>query len=526
MKNKILLMMLLIVTTLSFNNCSDLEENPRFSLDSGTVFSTQEGAKQALNGVYALMAHEQFCGQWMIELCEDASGIGYARQATWMLELAGLNISESNVLSTNVWRQGYSAISNMNIFLKNLESSPLDDGVKSRFKGEVLFLRGFVYFQLTGMFGGLPIHTEPVGKDTADKSRSTRSEVYNQIEADLFEAIDNLKDKESLGQINEWACRALLAKIYFMRASQEDGTSGTQSVYWQKAKEQGDLVINQGAYSLDNSLTSLFDGTGSSPEVIFKLNFNDQGSTATRNGLSRIYSPPQANTQGQLWFRTQPSRSLYNFHADRYPGDPRMDVSYFHKSYTRYLANTTTFTLYPDRINPAQYRRPFYKKYFDINQNAAASTKDIIFYRYADLLLLMADVENELGNQPKALDYVNQVLGRARNSDGASASEPADWTGMSKEDFRYEIYLERHLELLAEGKAYVEVRRRGTEFFKRILERHNNNPNNDYSAPTVWASYTYDTSNANLEKNLLMPIPRAEISFNLLINDADQNPGY
>ena len=138
--------------------------------------------------------------------------------------------------------------------------------------------------------------------------------------------------------------------------------------------------------------------------------------------------------------------------------------------------------------------------------------------RYADLLLMLAEIENELNGPGNAYQYVNEVLARARTqADGTQAPEPADWSGMAQDEFRTRILRERQYELLGENHEWFDTRRRGYEYFlEEVIETHNNFPNLGNK------DFTYPVS----VKNMLLPIPSTELSNNTEISQADQNPGY
>lgn len=508
----------------------ELNEDPRYTLSSGTVFSTEGNIQNALNGIYVYMERSNFYGGRFFEGSEMGSGLGFAPKAAAVgAPIAGLDLEPTLAFTRSIWNTGFAALGQINLFLTNLESSQVDEDIKREYTGQGKFLRAFNYLQLTGLWGGLPIYTKATTSvEDAYVPKSSQEEVYDQIESDLLDAIDLLKPDNNYGKINQWAARALLAKVYFLRASQEDGINGTSSAYWQLAKEQGDIVINQGPYSLDPSFENLWDGHTQSPEKIFTLYFTlNQDPNA--NTLSRAFSPPASNIDGLLWYRNRASKEVFDYYNNKYPGDPRIDATFFHTSYMRYIANTQSWEstpLYPAVVDHNSRGWPYVKKHFDPNQSAKYSSKDITLYRYADLLLLMAEVENELDNSGLAQTYVNKVLKRAREADGVDSPEPADWPVMSKDDFRKEIFLERQFELYGEGKCYVEVRRRGTEWFGEILQRHNDNPNNMPDRNPNASDYIYDVSEGNLIKNMHWPIPDEEINFNEAINITDQNPGY
>ena len=78
------------------------------------------------------------------------------------------------------------------------------------------------------------------------------------------------------------------------------------------------------------------------------------------------------------------------------------------------------------KLNAYQTHWPIIKKYFDRAQVGQNAHKNIIVYRYAEMLLDMADVYNELGNTDKAISLANEVLKRARQS-VTDATQPADW---------------------------------------------------------------------------------------------------
>src|SRR5690606_3542907 len=120
------------------------------------------------------------------------------------------------------------------------------------------------------------------------------------------------------------------------------------------------------------------------------------------------------------------------------------------------------------------YGWPYFNKQFDAAATAQNSNKNLIVYRYADFLLLMADVENELGNTPTAVGYVNKVLSRARTSGTSTAVYPKDITTISQDDLRDRIFNERLFELAGELDMFTDVRRRGIEYFKKVVERHDN----------------------------------------------------
>jgi len=124
-----------------------------------------------------------------------------------------------------------------------------------------------------------------------------------------------------------------------------------------------------------------------------------------------------------------------------------------------------------------------------------------VVMRYADLLLTLAEAANEIGKTAEAVGYVNQIMARARQSQpyvvagqimeqywqrpaNTDAIEPKDWSttdyyvngaanAWTKEALRDSIMMERRFELLGEGTEFFDVRRRGPEYFKKMIDMVN-----------------------------------------------------
>lgn len=180
-----------------------------------------------------------------------------------------------------------------------------------------------------------------------------------------------------------------------------------------------------------------------------------------------------------------------------------------------------------------------FAKLYDQNQVGTASHKNLMVFRYAEMLLLMADVYNELGNTSKAIDLANEVLARARTSNPGTitTAEPADWSkSLDQETVREKLYFERIIELSGEPGLFDMVRIRGAKYFKKALELHNNHEltkasDAQYlSATNVWHDRVFNSTagltDDYVKMNLLWPIPSTEISANPGITNSDNNFGY
>ena len=182
------------------------------------------------------------------------------------------------------------------------------------------------------------------------------------------------------------------------------------------------------------------------------------------------------------------------------------------------------------------HKWPYFGKLYDQKQTGTMAHKNLMVYRYAEMLLLMADVYNELGDTQKAISLANEVLARARKSGAVASAQPADWSSsLTKDEVTEKLYFERVIELCGEPAIYDMIRIRGTKYFKKLLEL---NANHEL---TIKGDSNYPGSNNNfadrlindgnltddfLRKNLLLPIPTSEIDANPGLSNSDNNFGY
>ncbi len=500
-------------------SCQDLlTEDPPTFYSEGSIFSTEEGVETAVNGVYSQFSSPQYYGTSWHNLTMVHSGKFYTSQNA-NRDARSMNLTASNIWIANLWPQMYEAINAANIVIQNLENTDLDLANREKALGEAYFLRGVTYLDLLRLFGGVPIRTVPTIIEEIHLPRAPRGKVIEQVIADLEKAktLMPLPGDAQIGRPANLAANVYLAKLYMTLAGEDGGDPS----YWTKAYDEIIEVYSSNAYSLTPTYAELFQpGNENTVESIFELQYGHTGGIRNSDVIrsftpsNSTFAPSNVTTFGRI----RPNKEVFDQHIQQYPGDPRIDATFVYDSYER--SNGNTQTIYPTRKTGNQGFAAI-AKWFDPSYNGTTTERNIIMLRYADVLLMLAEIENEINGPANAYQYVNQVLARARdtNGDGISdAAEPAEWKGMTQEEFRLRIMRERQYEMLSEGQEWFDSRRRGYEFFiSEVIEPHNNHP--DLDTPR---EFIYPIS----VKNMLMPIPLAEISGNQSITPADQNPGY
>jgi len=370
----------------------------------------------------------------------------------------------SNGIVTSTWQDSYVAIQRANVVLNRIGGVAYAvEATRQARTGEMKFLRALLYFNLVRLYGDVPLVTQ----ETTDpnvyfgQGRTPTKQVYDQIIKDLTEAAGVLLPTAAQpGRVIKTAAQALLGKVYLTQKNYAD------------AKTQLLAVVASGQHGLLPNPADVFSlANESNREIIFAVQFasgvngNTQGST-----MFQQYSP--SNTVQGAKGHNLPTRSLYAL----YPAGDRRK--------TAYVGVTATGTPYSKKLAPP-------------TTVITDGGSDVVVLRYADVLLMLAEVNNELGNAPDAATTLNLVRTRA-------GLPPTPATTAA--DLRAAIALERQLELVNEGQRWFDLLRTGTAI--QVM--------NDWFK----ANGIPITIAAN---NLLMPIPLGQVNTDPTIV---QNPGY
>ncbi len=426
-----------------------IELTPVSTVSVDVLYKTDKDFQDAVIGVYSgFRAPYQNFWQFGDLRGDDvkhdlANGLESIRTDTF------LNDYNDNILLTS-WRGYYSIITNANAILARIAAAdPALVTNKDRHIGETKFLRALAYFNLVRIFGDVPMITTPISLEDAYKTgREKVDKVYEEvIIKDLLDAETKLPVKYTgtdVGRATRGAAKALLGKVYLTRkdfVKAEDKLKEVTTLGYVLLKNFNDLFDytkdeHHSEYIFDIEYVAGGIGLGSSFTNTFTLEFQS-GGKALVDELSRIYGilPGATAASGG-----NPTASMF---AAFDPKDLRKDVSVatgVTGADGKFVALSSTGVT------------SFSKKYMaplKANNDSPANWKVI---RYADVLLMLAEAMNENGKTTEALTYLNQVRQRAGL---------AGYTGLSKDDTREKIYLERRLELFLEGHRWFDLVRTG-----------------------------------------------------------------
>lgn len=312
-------------------------------------------------------------------------------------------------------------------------TTSLPDAVKKSYIAQAKALRAWQMYVLYDFYGPVNVKTDPATlTDTAATVRLTAEAYSAQIEKDLTEALPDLKDKYNAdaanwGRVSKGVARMLLLKLYM------------HNKQWDKAEAVGKDILTMG-YSLQAVYANVFK-TKANNELVYAVPANDASPNYwMQEVLPGDFKSSTAVTRGPGWAGYYMPWSYY----DKYEATDTRKATII-DTYTR--TNGTT----SNRASGLRGAIPL--KYTGLTGDGPGYAIDVVIFRYAEVLLSLAEAVNELRGPADAYQYVNQVRKRA----GVS-----DFSGMAKDQLRTALLDERARELYAEGTRRQDLIRNGT----------------------------------------------------------------
>ena len=502
---------------LLLTSCADLEQTSLSSIDKDNFYQSREDIETAINGIYQEFTVDGFYGMfnnqsvYINDLQTDYVKAGAQTNSAHIRELSNFAVQPTNLFVSYAWEEHYKAINRANVVIDKVgNASFLDEQTRQNYINEARFLRGFMYFNLVRYFGGVPIVLHDGEGEGAP--RNSIDEVYHQIVDDLSAGEQLPVGYTSLdSKANTLAASAILSKVYITWAQTltAEGKS-SQNQFYQKAIQYADKVINSGKYSLlDKFIDNWSVDKKHGPEHIFSIEHD-----RTING----------NVSGHCTFATNwdNAEPVLLATSDKYyeqtdPRDQRRDGSWAKRLYNPNTGEDFEFTI------------PRFRKYIDsLNYanpssagNSAGQSVNTTIIRYAEVLLIKAEAENELnGPTDAAYDAINQVRRRAYWSpylniqNTPSDGSDLELSGLTQEAFRERLREERRLEFVLEGQRWFDLIR------WHILVKYVK-ANTPTDAETL-GTKTTKTQNVS-KRNYLLPLPQEQLILN---PNLEQNWGY
>ena len=514
MKNNSPMKRVLIITAgllalMSLSGCEKfLEDEPESVLTQVGFFNTPVRINQGVIGCYAGMT-AVMNDEWMFtelrsdNTCVAATGSSSSTRQ-YLTSIAHFILPPSEPVLLNYWYNTFQNISNINAVLPSVLDNtyiPIE-AHRAQYEAELRFMRAYHYLQLVNLFGDMFKVTSVIGPGEAKQiPRSPVSEIYNEIIIpDLTIAADNAPPSypsTDVGRVTNWAAKGLLAKAYMMMG-------GTDNLAKAKALLE-DIMANSG-HMLEPEFADVFSTSNEmNPEILFAVRY--------KGGGLGIGSP--------FWEFFAPDGSANKYLKVGSPdGDnnPTLEIMSLFRKDTLDTRTAASFDVY---VRSSTQINPFIMKYVDDNiTQAKQAENDWIILRYADVVLLYAEILAQDGNYGIANQEVNKVRSRAKVADMAPFT--------SREMALDSIYKERRLELAFENHRWFDLLRMRDSYNDpdkpmAILRQHT-----FHTDSILYTSFTKlpppDVANY-INARLLLPIPQQELDTNNEM-DIPQNDSY
>jgi len=580
-------MALLLVVTVSTYACKDfLEGAPQGALDEGTL-ANRAGVEGTLIAAYRVLDWNTGVGGdwgtaasnwvWGSVTSDDAyKGSEASDQPNITdIELYNWTTGAAESYLNDKWRGSYEGVVRSNATLRLLDKVVTDkpaeisqadqDGIR----GEALFLRAHFHFEAWKMWGNIPYYTED---DTDFRKTNVGVDAIANILSDLDQAIGLLPATPrngDAGRVTSWTAKAYKGKVQMYDADY----SGALTTL-------GDVRGN-GPYALEQDFSRVWTGSqafSNGPETIlaYQASSNDgepDGNNA--NYGERLNFPHSGSPFGCCGFH-QPSQNLVNFFAVNASGlplaltdpnwnarntnldaaasapatglqfDPRLDwtVGRDGVPYKDWGAHAAGWIRAPAFGGPYSPKKTAYEQSSGAVSNVGwvntqLSSMNIHIYRYADLLLLLAEANVEAGSLNEACTIVNEIrtrAGVAAQGPGTSSSDmavPINDASITWADYevgqyscpfadqnagRTAVRYERVLELAMEGHRFFDLRRWGIA--EQVL--------NAYLGVESGRRSFLSAASAFTARHNLFPIPPIQIELSKVEGEErlQQNTGW
>jgi len=445
LKNRIIFTLVAFIAI----SCSDDFVNANSENESAdNYFNSEEDYQQALIGTYDLL-QSTYLNVLIGEIASDNTLAGgeSANDVIGLQEIDLMTHTPVNQQLRDVWGWMFAGVNRANYIIQYQDKTDFEG--KNQVIAQARFLRAYYYFELVKFFGDVPLFVDKPLEYGEQFSipRTPKAEVYDQIEADLIFAAENLPATQAqTGRVTSGAANALLGKAYLFQDQFAEAATALEKVI-------------SGPYMLRRRLYIIFEPEGQNGKgSVFEIQYTDEegagfeclqcseGNVAVGFQGIRNYTGPLFDSGFSFNIPVQDVVDAFE------PGDIRKDVAIL--DIVAFAAQTGA-TYGEGYKHTGYFNRKYLPRKGDLNTGDANLTNPNNYraIRFADVLLMAAEAnyKKSPANEAQARIYLNRVRERAN-------LEPVVFSGASLLD---QIYQDRRSELVGEGHRFFDLVRTG-----------------------------------------------------------------
>lgn len=540
MKNLSIFVLMMLVLATSCNK--QLTEYNPSGLTAEAVYATPEGFDALVSAAYGYQ-------RWWYGK-EEAFNISEMGTDIWM-SAAGdvwpdlsqyVNLQATNSAIRDEWTALYGGINLCNAGIKRINGAGYPPAMRNQREAELRFLRAFYYWHIVETWGGVHFTLDETQGIITTANKTPVEQFYQQIFEDLQFAVANLGNTTTqYGRVTKPAAMSFLARMYLTRGMNAEANAMARAVInggfgyqlqanyadlWKMSNNKNKEVVYAVNYSdnltLNDIRTNVYTighGRGSNNgHLLFIMKYDDLPRMARITEYGRpfnrymptralldMYGPADARYEGsfqEVYFACTgtggvsiPGDTAVIVTRTAYAGRPGANYRIYNRNVI-YNANGTV----NDRL-----RYPTLTKHLDPTRasfNEAQSARDAFVIRFAELYLIAAEAQLNLGRLDSAAYYINFVRTRAAKPGQVAAMQvaPADVTL----DF---ILDERAREFAGEQLRWFDLKRTG-----KLIDRVK--------------ALNPDVASKIQTHHTVRPIPQTQMDAVTNRSEFTQNPGY
>lgn len=482
MKNNIKLA-ILSMSLMGLASC-DMDAPSISTLDESSVFATYSLAESEVMSIHVSFGEtNSYRGRFLPYYgvntdVEWGNAPSYNDRATDKQRLWNYSTNADNTQmnqANNAYAKFYEGIERANLAIKGIRQyGNIENNADMRhLLGEALTLRAVIYNDLLKAWGDVPARFEPNNSENMYLPRTNRDVIYKQLLADLLEAEDYCywaKENaitKTTERVNKDFVKALRARLalyaggYGLRGDgyrlSKDPDLAPQKMY-EIAKQECEEVIAHGSSKLgtfkENFVKLCQDNVAAGGESLWEIPFSaGRGRVLYTWGLKH-------NAKDQYTQQSQGgiNRAVSTLYYDYDPEDIRRDITVVPYEWSKDLKDGNAHVVLSG-LNKMCFGK---LRYEWMNRIVTSTNDDGVNWQYmrlADVYLMAAEAENELGNTAAAWSYMKPVLDRVLPAAKVSALQ-TKYTA-SQQAFREGIYDQRALEFAGEALRKADLVRWG-----------------------------------------------------------------
>ncbi|MCD8291684.1 MAG: RagB/SusD family nutrient uptake outer membrane protein [Prevotella sp.] len=491
MKNFIYTGLALLLSLMGISSCSDyLDVNSPSTFTDDYIFSSTEEANRLLNNVYYKICRNNSYGNYYLTTFNYNSDVEFTTstaetQSTSHNEYKLFDCEADASTLQTLWETVYSGIESTNNFICAAEQSELyeeKDTALLQMIGEAKCLRAMSYLDFVIYFGDIPFSmTRTYDSESLVMPMADRNDILDALITDLEETAPTMEYAANLSagveRCSKEYCWALIARIALYRggyslypgeSNSDKGTMKRQDdyrTYYEIARNYCDSVISSGTHSLTKGFWEVFIDecnykVANDDDPIFEIPFtmDVSGNVGYVHGPKGNDSSAGGTEAPNLWGTSSGSVRLNEFYRFSFDENDlrRNTIGYWYYDYDGTPVILNDYNNYCNK----------WSKFWDENhtqgyQSSGSTGINFPYMRYADVLLMFAEAENELNNGPTeaaktALKTVRERAFRGADNETQMVDEYVD-AATTKDDFFQLIFNERKWEFAGENLRWKDL---------------------------------------------------------------------